>query len=326
MDLSNHIGKFKGLNIAVIGDIILDRYIFGNVGRISPEAPVPIVEETKRESRLGGAANVLASIVGLEANGHIFGIIGDDIDGLELLGIFHETKINTNGLVVGKGRRTTVKSRVISSGQQMIRIDGEVKDKLTQDAIDKIIEAFEVALPTLDAVLISDYGKGVIAERLLTQIEGLILQQERKGHKCPLIIDPHPSNMTLYRGAYLVKPNRHEAELVSGMNIKDLESAKRVANLLTHSWRSDYVLITLGSLGMVCVDRENKEFLFFEAKSREVFDVSGAGDCVTAILGVAIAAGMSLELAGELANFAAGIVISEVGTAPITVEKLLKEA
>ena len=319
--------KIQDTPILVIGDIMLDRYIFGSVERISPEAPVPIVHVQKTENRLGGAGNVVRNLCNLRARVNLCGFIGDDQESAEILKLLERHKIIHDGVLIDTEVATTLKTRVIAQKQQVVRIDredilenGDLRRKELQN---KFLAYLQSVLEDNRAVIFSDYGKGAITKSLLE-----LFEEFRKNKKIdllnrPLVVDPHPSNYLLYQGMSVAKPNRKEAELAAGVRITDRNSASRAAAVLLDKWNSQMILISLGEDGLMIAQRGSEQDIFIDTVAQEVSDVSGAGDTVTAVFTACLAVGATSVQAGNLANIAAGVVVSEVGTAPIDIEKLI---
>jgi rfaE bifunctional protein kinase chain/domain len=323
MDNSNSfitlVESFKDKKITVVGDLILDKYVWGVVNKISPEAPVLVVEEKRREARLGGASNVAASLHCLGVNTSLIGVLGDDTEGLEFVSILEKTGIKSDNILVVEDRPTTIKTRVISGSQQVLRIDKEVTSSVADVQYSADEDKIIATLKHSDCIVISDYAKGVVTAKFVS-----IIEKVSQDHHIPVIIDPHPNNHRLYRKAFLIKPNKKEAENASGIKITSTESAIAAAEALLQRWDCQYLLITLGAEGMLLVGKNKRDTYHFEVQARSVFDVSGAGDCVTAIFAACQSVHSPLPVTGKLANIAAGIVISEVGTVAITKAKLLE--
>ena len=314
--------KIVSTPILVVGDLILDRYIWGRVDRISPEAPVPVVEVVKTEGRLGGAGNVVRNLATIGAKPSVCGVIGDDEDGRELIALLDELKANREGVVVDKNRPTIVKTRVIAATQQIVRIDREKRMEEVSDVSSKMVSAIEKQIEGNRAVILSDYGKGAVSAGVLD-----VLQRASVDHRLglagrPLFVDPHPKNYNNYRSMSVAKPNRKEAEIASGHSISSIDDAYAAADLLMKRWNSEMMVITLGEDGMIVKQAGEPRGVHLETMAQEVFDVSGAGDTVTALFCAALATGASPTTAGVLANIAAGIVVSEVGTVAVDLEKL----
>lgn len=303
--------NFANVKVLVVGDVMLDRYWWGSVERISPEAPVPIVNLAKESFVVGGAANVAANVKGLGSKVFLVGIIGDDFNGQKLSESLAETDIDAENLIVIEKRPTTVKTRIIAHQQQVARIDEETKENLSERDEEIIVQKLKVILEQIDIVVVSDYAKGLISNSLA---ESLIKLASELGKK--VLVDPKGNNYTKYRNATLLTPNRKEAfEALSGdFGSKDVnETGKRLMSELD----LESLLITQGEDGMTIFERDKKP-THLDALARHVYDVTGAGDTVIATLAVAIAAGANLTNAAKLANIAAGYVVGEVGTTAIT--------
>ena len=324
-ELIRTLEKIKDVPIAVVGDIILDRYIWGRVERISPEAPVPVVDVKKVEDRLGGAANVARNLRAIGARASLCGFIGDDDEGQQVLSLLEADGIERDGVMIDRGRPTSAKTRVIASRQQIVRIDREKKDALG-GAMREAFAAMVVAhLEPSRGLVLSDYGKGAISEPLIRKLAESRAAGKMKLKERPVVLDPHPANYAIYREIPVVKPNRKEAEAAVGFQILNRENAALAGEVLLKLWNSDLAMISLGDDGLMMMERGNSQPLFLETMAREVFDVSGAGDTVTAIFTAALAVGASPLVAGDLANIGAGIVVSEVGTVTAPSEKLFAE-
>lgn len=308
--------------ILVVGDLILDRYIWGKVDRISPEAPVPVVEVVKTEGRLGGAGNVVRNLATIGAKPSVCGLIGDDEDGRDLMALFREIGANVDGVVVDAGRPTTVKTRVIAATQQIVRIDREKKAADCPDASKKMVEAINRSIEGSRAVILSDYGKGAVCSEVLDALQLASADRRLDLAVRPLFVDPHPRNYNNYRSMSVAKPNRKEAEIASGRSITSVDDAFAAADVLMRKWNSEMMVITLGEDGMIVKQAGETKGVHLETMAQEVFDVSGAGDTVTALFCSALAVGASPATAGVLANIAAGIVVSEVGTVAVDLDRL----
>ncbi|MBM4136976.1 MAG: D-glycero-beta-D-manno-heptose-7-phosphate kinase [Nitrospira sp.] len=308
------LSDFRKKKILVIGDLILDRYIWGKVNRISPEAPVPIVEVTHENFLLGGASNVANNIVALGGHATIVGVIGNDRAGDVLLKILGERGIQCEG-VFQSSRPTTVKTRVIAQNQQMVRFDREDKDKISGKVFDEILKFLRSAVPNQDAVIISDYKKGVTSSELVKAI----LKYSRPAHIF-VSVDPKVRHFHCYKNVSLITPNVMEASIASGIEIKDENSLINAGRTLLKKVRCDAVLITRGEQGMSLF--ENEKIVHIPTVAKNVYDVTGAGDTVIAAFTLAYAAGASMVEAAVIANHAAGIVVGEVGTAVATPDQL----
>lgn len=323
-ELLKGLRAIEGAKILVVGDIILDRYIWGRVERISPEAPVPIVDVNDIEDRLGGAGNVVRNLRGLGAMVNLAGFIGDDEEGRKVLSLLDDGKTNRDAVIVDRSKRTSLKTRVIAHSQQVCRIDKEDRIQAPPALQEALAAAVDSQIKDVDAVIVSDYAKGTISSILLTRLKNAfhdkILGLENK----PLIIDPKPSNFELYQCGTVIKPNRKEAENALGKKIKTSTDAVEAALELRKKWNSEMILITLGEGGLVLVDNKGVSH-HVETIAKEVFDVSGAGDTVTAVMASALAKKCSPVLSAELSNIAAGLVVSEVGTVAIDLKKMVEE-
>ena len=310
--------NFKGLNIAVIGDMMLDCYFQGDVKRISPEAPVPIVEVGNEFFRFGGAANVALNILKLEGNPVPVGVIGYDNDGTIFTSLIKELNINLDGIFIDESRPTTAKTRVIANNQHVVRIDKESKEYLNKKLQDKIFNYLNDHSSDLDAVILEDYNKGVLSASL---IEKIIKLAKSKG--IIVTVDPKFNNFFSFKEVTVFKPNRKEAEDVLGMKIKTDEDISAAGGRILDKINSRYVLLTLGE-GGIAVFEKGKPEKRMPTKARKVADVSGAGDTVISTLTMALAAGADIIEASYLANYAGGIVCEEIGIVPIEIDKLFR--
>jgi D-beta-D-heptose 7-phosphate kinase/D-beta-D-heptose 1-phosphate adenosyltransferase len=310
------------LKAFVVGDLMLDRYIWGRVDRISQEAPVPVVEVKRTEQRVGGAGNAAMNLACLGLQVSLGGLVGDDDEGNQMLALLDTHHIDKEAVLVDRSRPTTLKTRVIAQSQQVLRIDREQVGETSRALQEAFVGLFEAKIADSDVVIVSDYGKGAVSNPLLLKIKQISDQGNFSLRKKPILLDPRPRSHDTYAGFSIVKPNRKEAEVAARMEINTLEDACEAARKLIDIWQSELVVVTMGEKGMLLLERGASEPLHLETRAREVFDVSGAGDTVSAVLAAAFAAGASPRVAGELANIAAGIVVSEVGTAPITRDKL----
>jgi len=310
--------RFPQARILVVGDLILDQYIWGVVSRISPEAPIPVVEVTRESFTLGGAANVAHNVCALGAQAEVCGIVGEDGYGRMLLETLQEKKIGVHGVVKDPTRPTTLKTRVVAHKQQVVRVDRED----ARDADAPLLEAMEQRirdrLPHVDALILEDYGKGVIQPSLLERIVPLV----RASGKI-VTVDPKKDHFDFYRGVTCITPNRQEAEAAAGMRIVDTRSLHRAGRLLLERLGCDAVLITLGDRGM-CMFQQGREPLEIPAQAREVFDVSGAGDTVIAALTTALVAGAAPGEAAAVSNAAGGLVVEKLGTATVSRDELMR--
>ena len=304
--------------LVVLGDVMLDEFVWGEVTRISPEAPVPVVDIRRESVHLGGAANVLANIVALGAQAKVIGVTGQDNSGERLRSaVLQESRLQSDDLIiVDKSRPSTVKTRIIAHSQLVVRADRELRTAINGETEQKIIAKLKDALTQADALVISDYDKGVVTPRVLAEI--LPLAYERM----PVLIDPKLRNFDSYRPATLVTPNHHEALRMANLEEDSDAGLHQAAKIIRESLRCDAVLITRGDRGMMLLERDLNP-IFVETAAREVYDVTGAGDTVIATLAASLAAGATMLEAAILANHAAGIVVGKVGTATATAEEVL---
>jgi D-glycero-beta-D-manno-heptose-7-phosphate kinase len=315
--LISAIKSFSDCKVLVIGDLMLDVFILGDVRRISPEAPVPVVEVIEETKRLGGAANVVHNLASLGATTRAAGLIGSDNAGEDLLRLFQEKSIPVSGIVVDKSRSTSLKTRIIARNQQVVRYDRESNCPPSAKSAARLIEFIRESLPQTDVVIVSDYAKGVVCAPLLDELRSLT------GGKIPVVVDPKVQNFKLYRSFTIVTPNHHEAGQLSGISIVDEESLNAAGMKLLRRLACENLLITRGKDGMSIFRNSDKPVHIRPTLARHVFDVTGAGDTVAAVLALGTAAGLSIIDACILANCAAGIVVGELGTAAVTGIELL---
>ncbi len=321
-ELEELVHQIGGKKILVVGDIIVDHFIWGTVSRISPEAPVPVVNVTTEEYLLGGGANVLHNIYALGGTAVLCGIIGDDEMGVRLQGLLKNLGASTDGLVKGK-RPTTVKTRVVAQGQQVVRFDRERTSAPSEATVATLTAFLDHSLANFDAIIISDYYKGVIGKRLMTMLLTRVAKVEKEsGKKIPVVVDPKPSEPERFYGASLITPNHMEAEKLSGMNIETAEDLRIAADHLLEKTGCEAVLITRGESGMALLEK-GKKLVTIPTTAQAVFDVTGAGDTVIATLALGLAAEANFADAASLANVAAGVVVGKVGTATVSQEELL---
>ena len=309
----------KRPSILVIGDLMIDHYIWGGATRLSPEAPVPIVNVKTESSTLGGAGNVVQNLVALGANVTVAGIIGDDAAGKQLIEILESEGVETNAIIKDNTRPTTVKTRVLVGSHQLVRVDREVTDTVSQQVEDELVEKLSANIEATDIVILSDYNKGLFAPSLTQQLIKIANQHQKK-----VVIDPKGLNYEKYKGAYIIKPNRKElaeaAKTEKIGNITELEDAAKTIFLQTGA---EYLIVTLSEEGMAIVTEDSSKLI--PVKATEVFDVTGAGDTVIATIAYFIALGVPVEEACELANHAAAIVIRHVGSAVTTIDEIIKD-
>lgn len=314
--------KFSLQKVAVIGDVMLDSYLWGNVERISPEAPVPIVSIESKENRIGGAGNVALNTVALGAATTIFSVIGNDDAGKTLVSLFNENKINSSYLVVSNERITTSKTRIISRNQQMMRLDAEMTNDILIEQEKQLIDSFQKYLhfEKPDVVVLEDYNKGVLTEKVIANIIALCNE-----NNIITTVDPKRKNFFSYKGVTLFKPNLKEVKDALNVLLDDvsIDFLKAVHTKLYDKLQHSISLITLSEKGVFYNQEKNAQIL--PGHIRNIADVSGAGDTVIAVASLAYAATNDIELAASIANLAGGLVCEEVGTAAINKEKLLAE-
>lgn len=315
-ELIGFINKFPLSRIMVIGDIILDEFIWGDVARISPEAPVPVVEVVSETRNLGGATNVLNNINALGGKAVICGVIGDDNYGSYLTQRIGELGLNTEGIIVDTTRHTSIKTRVIARNQQVVRFDRETKKHIAPAITKKLLKTIENNLDDIDAIIISDYGKGVVSSHLIKAIEKLV-----SGSKIIITVDPKTENFQYYKGVDIITPNHHEAETFCGFEITDDDSLIRAGKYILDKLQCKSVLITQGKDGMTLFE-SGKAPCHIPTVAKKVFDVSGAGDTVISTLSLGLSSGMNKESAALVSNFASGIVVGEIGTSTVTAKAL----
>lgn len=308
--------KFKGKNIAIIGDMMLDGYLWGDVKRISPEAPVPIVEIDSEFFRFGGAANVALNISKLGGNAIPFGVIGDDNDGKIFSDLIKEENITSEFIIKDNSRPTTNKTRVISANQHIVRIDKESKLPISLEIENQVFASLSKMINQIDAIILQDYNKGVLTPNLIAKIIELANR-----HNKIITVDPKFDNFFEYKNATLFKPNRKETENAFGIRINSDESIKNAASKLMQRLNVKYCLLTLGEDGMAILEK-GKQYLQIPTIARKVVDVSGAGDTVIATITMALAIGCSINEAAYLANYAGGMVCEIAGIVPIDLDSL----
>ena len=300
----------------VIGDLMVDEYIWGNVSRVSPEAPVPVVSVTSESLRLGGAGNVVNNIRTLGGKVLLAGIVGNDEMGRKVIHDLHKMGLETKGVIVEPERVTTVKTRIIAQHQQVVRYDREITRPIHPENIQQILSLLEGGINELDAVLVSDYGKGVICEPLMERVRSLT---QRAGKI--LAVDPKVKNFPLFREVTIITPNHYEAAEATGRWIMSEEDLMTVGRTLLQRLQVQSVLITRGEKGMTLF-QHNGEVIHIPTMAKEVYDVTGAGDTVISVLTLAMASGATAKEAAILSNIAAGIVVGEIGTATIKASEL----
>ncbi len=302
--------------LLVVGDLILDEYIWGAINRISPEAPVPILETKSENLALGGAANVANNLVALGCEVHLVGAIGKDEKGERLLSLISGQGINTEGIFRFVHRPTTSKIRIVAHNQQVLRIDKEDNRPITEETESKFVQHINKILPEMDCIICSDYHKGVLTEKVFKAII-----HRAKNSKKRVLVDPKSSDFTLYKGATLVTPNQREVEQAVPIKIQDRNDLDRAAEYLLNLTHAEVLLITRGKDGMMLYQNK-EEPVDIDTQAKEVFDVTGAGDTVVSVLGMALAIGFNYKDSAWLSNMAASIVVGKVGTATVTLNEI----
>ncbi|MFH1460245.1 MAG: D-glycero-beta-D-manno-heptose-7-phosphate kinase [Candidatus Omnitrophota bacterium] len=308
--------KFKQSKVLVIGDIMLDQFIWGEVSRISPEAPVPVVHLQRESLMPGGAANVACNIGALNGKAGIIGVIGNDHWG-KILKALIKRSADTKGIVTDRERQTSLKTRIVARHQQVVRVDREEIKEINKKISQKIINFIKNNLNNINAIIIEDYGKGVINPFLLEQILKAV-----KRKNFIITVDPKEEHFSYYHGVTCITPNQHEAEKATGINIIDEKSLEMAGRKLLKKIKACAVLITRGEQGMSLFIR-GKKTIYIPTQAQEVFDVSGAGDTVIGAFTLALASGATFEEAAHISNYAAGVVVGKVGVGTCTPAELL---
>jgi len=315
--------SFSNLNVLIIGDVMMDAYTWGNVSRISPEAPVPIVSITKKENRLGGAANVALNIQAMGAKPILCSVIGDDGNSKLFLDLLKGQKLSAKGILKDKKRMTTVKTRIIAGNHQMLRVDEEIETDLNSETNSALIKTIKALLVTekVDVIIFEDYDKGAITPDLIKEIIAFAKQKN-----IPTVVDPKKKNFLNYAGATLFKPNLKELKegLKIDFNTSDFAAIEKAAAQFVKKQDINTLLITLSEKGIYTHSAKTKRLI--PAHVRNISDVSGAGDTVVSIAALCLALHLSPELTATLANLAGGLVCEKVGVVPINKEQLLEEA
>ncbi|MCX6188486.1 MAG: bifunctional ADP-heptose synthase [Bacteroidetes bacterium] len=312
--------KIKDQRIIIVGDVMLDAYIFGHVHRLSPEAPVPIVEQRSQEYRLGGAANVALNIKAMGATPLLFGVTGSDDDALILKKELEKNQISALLLVEELDRLTTVKTRIIGNNHQLLRVDKEVTHAITEHTESLLLEKLKSEIKTADALIFEDYEKGLLNKNLIQHIISLCNE-----FNVPVIVDPKKSNFLAYSNATLFKPNLKE--LKEGLKLDKLDSLEeieRAAKTLIQTLNLKYLMVTLSHRGVIICDAQSTHHV--PAHLRKIADVSGAGDTVVSIAALAIAQHLEPRAIAELSNLAGGLVCEEVGVVPLNKNRFMDEA
>ncbi len=315
--------KFNSLNILVIGDVMMDSYVWGKIERVSPEAPVPVVQVTKKENRLGGAANVALNVQSLGAKPIICAVIGDDPEGLDLLRLMDGANLTKDGIIMVKGRQSTVKTRIIAHNQHIVRVDDETDTIIPDDSSRQVQERIAeiISAQKIDAIIFEDYDKGLISEELITFTVSLANQ---KG--ILTIVDPKKRNFHFYKDVSLFKPNLKELKegLKTNIDPVSVTQIEAAVDLIKTQLNAKSVMLTLSEHGVFISTAKDQKLM--QAHPRNIADVSGAGDTVVATAALCLASGLDEYQAAAIANLAGGLVCEHVGVVPIDKEQLLKEA
>jgi len=319
--LKKILGGFSSSRIMVIGDLILDEYIWGKAERISPEAPVPVVWAQRQSFMPGGASNVANNLAALGAKVFLYGVVGEDRNGDTLLDLLRQKGVVCDGVIADAARRTTVKTRIIAAHQQMVRLDWENTEHLALDRLRHIVAMVEEKIPQVDGLIIEDYGKGLIGPYLLKRIISLAGR-----HGKIITVDPKIEHFRYYKGVTALTPNEKEASAGAGIAIKTDEDVDRIGWKLFKTLRCKGVLVTLGEKGMKLFSGagHNRAPVHIPTVAQEVFDVSGAGDTVISVFTLALSRGVSMVEAAKIANVAAGVVVGKVGVAVVAKEEILE--
>ena len=319
--VSELINGFSRLKVLIIGDLMIDSYTWGRVSRISPEAPVPVVNVIRRESRLGGAGNVVLNIASLGATAVICSVIGDDAPGRELQKIILDSNLSTEGLIVEPGRMTTVKERIIAGSQQVVRVDSETENSISLSSQQALLTLIKRSISDVDVIIFEDYDKGVLNDSLIQAVISMA-----KENNIPTVVDPKRKNFFAYKGATLFKPNLHELRDGLGLMSSDFDADHLAETVRKFKVSQEFtgVFVTLSERG-VYIDFENDQQLI-PAHIRQISDVSGAGDTVISIAACVLALGGTTEQIASLANLGGGLVCESLGVVPINLALLRKEA
>ncbi len=322
MSLSNArsiVDRFKRLKTLVIGDLMLDHFIWGTVSRISPEAPVPVVQVSRETEMPGGAGNVAVNMASLGSEVYVVGLVGEDLPADRLLSLLGRALIRTESVVRTPERPTIVKTRIFAQHQQVVRVDREVAGDLSHHLNEQMWSHIERLLPEVQAVVLSDYAKGVVTSSLMHRLVPLARQRG-----IPVTVDPKVENFHFYNQVTCVTPNTKEAmESVGMRSLRDEKDVEKLGREILKKTHAESILLTRGEHGMSLFEKKKPGF-HIPTRAREVFDVTGAGDTVIGTLTLALAAGAPMRAAAELSNYAAGIVVGKLGTASVTSSELLK--
>jgi rfaE bifunctional protein kinase chain/domain len=314
------IDRFSQAKVLVVGDLMVDHFIWGKVSRISPEAPVPVVEVDADHLLLGGSANVLHNIYAMGGRVYVSGVVGGDRMGKKLISEFRKRQIDPRGVVVEANRPTTLKTRIVAHSQQVVRFDRESRQPVSGDSIERMIAYIRALRDEIGAIVISDYGKGVITKALLDGIRDLV-----RDRKIIICVDPKKSDFSLYEGCDIITPNHHEAGRAVGVDRVSRENLVEVGTTLLSRYDYQALLITRGEEGMSLFEKNDRiHHTLFPTQAREVFDVTGAGDTAIGVFALCMASGATFKEAAFLSNHAAGIVVGKVGTSTVSQAELKK--
>jgi len=318
-ELKNIIERFDSARILAIGDVMLDQFITGTVSRISPEAPVPIVDVASETFKLGGAGNAINNIKALGGGGIIVGVVGNDINGRKLIDLLKQKRINTEGIIVAQNKPTIIKTRIIAEQQQIVRIDREKRDSIDDEHTQQILDFVNKKNADINAILISDYDKGVITNKL---VEGVVTLAKK--YNKPVIVDPKIDHFLDYKGVTIVTPNLKEASTATRIDPINENSIRSMGRQLLSQLECNAVLITRGKDGMLLFEKDGN-VTHIPTVAKEVFDVTGAGDTVTGVISLCLAVGADVTDAAIISNIAAGIVVGKLGTATVTKDELIHQ-
>ena len=316
--LRHHVERFAGRRVLVVGDVMLDEYVWGTVSRISPEAPVPVVAVRSESLRIGGAGNVATNIAALDGQAEVVGVVGTDGAAERLTQELARAGVKADGLVGDSTRPTTVKSRVVAGSQHVVRFDRESDAPLSPTVRQRVLQQVRARLPEAEVLLISDYAKGVVGARLVREVLALAARWKKV-----VAVDPKVQHVPLFRGVTVIAPNHHEAAAAARILIRDEADLLRVGAALLRRLQAKAVLITRGEHGMSLFEA-GRPATHLPTSAREVYDVTGAGDTVMAVLALALAAGASMREAAVLANYGAGVVVGKRGTATVSRAELAR--
>jgi D-glycero-beta-D-manno-heptose-7-phosphate kinase len=312
------VSRFERSRVLVLGDVMLDEYVWGTVSRISPEAPVPVVAVRSESLKIGGAGNVAANIAALGGRADVVGVVGNDAAGERLTRELDRVGVKAGGLVVDGSRPTTIKSRVVAGSQHVVRFDRESDAPLDAAVRRQVLQRVREMLPAAQVLLISDYAKGVVGSRAVREVLGMAARLKKI-----VAVDPKVQHVPLFRGVTVIAPNHHEAAAAARILVRDEADLLRVGQTLLRRLQARAVLITRGEHGMSLFEANNS-VTHIPTAAREVYDVTGAGDTVMAVLALALAAGAPMRQAAALANYGAGVVVGKRGTATVSPAELAR--